>query len=268
MVTEKKRIFAAKKAMTMERNLMRQYRQWMATAILFVCCVLAHAQAVITYPDPFLTDETRPDGTLFLPEPPEETDPAFCNDFYFYQWGKKQRETDFGKQAKLDGPMELFEAFSDAFGMTIHPGLTPEIDRLAGGAGSDAHRANKRAKNFFQRKRPFVQFGEPSLVPETEEEEAKDYSYPSGHATRGYVYAMTLSLIEPDSANVLMKRAYNYALGRVVAGYHYKSDIDASAILAASVMGALAGSDEFRKQLEKAKKEYAQLKKEKAKKNK
>ena len=58
-----------------------------------------------------------------------------------------------------------------------------------------------------------------------------------------------------------MKRAYDYALGRVVAGHHYKSDIDASAILAASVLGALAGNDAFRKQLEKAKKEYARLKK-------
>lgn len=239
---------------------MRQYRQWMVSVILLVCGIVAHAQAVIAYPEPFLTDETRPDGLLFLPEPLEVTDPAFCNDFYFYQWGKQQRDTPFGQQAKKDGPMELYEAFSEAFGMTISPGLTPEIDNLAGGAGSDAHNANRRVKNFYQRKRPFVQFAEPSLVPETEEEEAKDYSYPSGHATRGYVYAMTLAMIEPDSTNVLMKRAYEYALGRVVAGYHYKSDIDASCILATSIIGALAVNDRFKKQLEKARQEYARLK--------
>ena len=238
-------------------------RIWMVSAVIILCHVIAQAQAVVTYPDPFLTDETRPDGIYFLPKPLEVTDPAFCNDFYYYQWGKQQRNTPFGEQAKKDGPMELFEAFSEAFGMTIHPGLTPEIDNLAGGAASDAHAANRRVKNYYQRMRPFVQFAEPSLVKETEEEEGKDYSYPSGHATRGYVYAMTLALIEPDSANVLMKRAYEYALGRVVAGYHYKSDIDASAILAASVMGALAGNERFKNQLEKAKAEYAQLKKKK-----
>ncbi len=250
-----------RKSRSMNREFTEQMRMWVISAFLILCGVIAQAQAVIAYPEPFLTDETRPDGVLFLPAPLEVTDPAFCNDFYYYQWGKQQRETPFGEQARKDGPMELYEAFSEAFGMTIHPGLTPEIDNLAGGAGSDAHRANKRVKNYYQRKRPFVQFAEPSLVPETEEEEAKDYSYPSGHATRGYVYAMTLALIEPDSANVLMKRAYEYALGRVVAGYHYKSDIDASAILAASIMGALAGNDAFRKQLEKAKAEYARLKK-------
>lgn len=242
---------------------MKQYRQWMIAFILILSGAFSYAQVVV-YPDPFLTDETRPDGTKFLPNPPDVTDPAFCNDFYYYQWGKLQRETAFGEQSKKDGPMELYEAFSDVFGMTISPALTPEINKLAGGSSGDAHRANKRAKNYFQRKRPFVQFAEPSLVPETEEEEAKDYSYPSGHATRGYVYAMTLALIEPDSANVLMKRAYDYALGRVVTGYHYKSDIDASAILAAAVMGALSGNDAFRKQLDKARKEYARLKKEKA----
>lgn len=239
---------------------MKQFRFWMVSSILILCSVIAGAQAVVVYPDPYLTDETRPDGVLFLPAPPEVTDPAFCNDFYYYQWGKLQRDTPFGQQAKLDGPMELYEAFSDAFGMTISPALTPEINILAGGAGTDAHRANSRVKHFYQRRRPFVQFAEPSLVPETEEEESRDYSYPSGHATRGYVYAMTLALIEPDSANVLMKRAYEYALGRVVSGYHYKSDIDASAILAASVMGALAGNDAFRRQLEKARQEYARLK--------
>ena len=101
------------------------------------------------------------------------------------------------------------------------------------------------------------------LYAQTEEEEAKDYSYPSGHATRGYVYAMTLALIEPDSTNALMKRAYEYALGRVVAGYHYKSDIDASAILAASIIGALGANERFRQQLEKARQEYTRLKKKK-----
>ncbi len=237
----------------------------MLTAILILCGVLAQAQAVVTYPDPFLDDKSRPDGVVFLPAPLEPTDPAFCNDFYYYQWGKQQRNTAFGAQAKKDNPLELYDVFSSTFGLKISPALTPEIDKLAGGASSDAHRANKRVKNFYQRKRPFAQFGEPSIEPAEDEAEAKTYSYPSGHATRGYVYAMTLALIEPDSANVLMKRAYDYALGRVVAGHHYKSDIDASSILATAVMGALAGNDAFRAQLEKARKEYARLKGRKAK---
>ncbi|MBO6216204.1 MAG: phosphatase PAP2 family protein [Prevotella sp.] len=241
-----------------------QRRLWHACLLLYVSIVVAHAQTVVTYPQPFLNDSTRPDGLKFIPAPPQNTDPAFCCDFYYYQWGKQQRDTPFGTQARLDGPQELYEAFSGAFGMTISPELTPEINNFAGGASGDGHRANKRVKDYYKRIRPYVVFAEPSLVPETDEKESTSYCYPSGHATRGYVYAMALALIEPDSADVLMKRAYDYALGRVVAGYHYKSDIDASAILAASVMRALAGNDAFKKQMEKAKKEYAQLKKKKA----
>ena len=243
--------------------MMKSFRQGMLAAILIFCGAITQAQVV--YPDPFLTDEERPDGLVFLPAPPEVTDPVFCNDFYYYQWGKLQRETPAGILAKQDGPQELYEAFSEVFGTTISPVLTPEIDKLAGGASSDAHRANKRVKNFYQRKRPFVQFAEPSLVPETEEEEARDYSYPSGHATRGWVYAMTLALVEPDSANVLLTRAREYGMGRIIAGYHYKSDVDASIMLAASIMGALNGNEAFKKQLKKAREEYARIKGNKAK---
>ena len=76
---------------------------------------------------------------------------------------------------------------------------------------------------------------------------------------------MTLALVNPDSANVLLKRAQDYAIGRVIAGYHYKSDIDASAILAGTIMGALNGSEEFRQQLVRAREEYQRIIKEKRK---
>lgn len=75
----------------------QRMRSWMVSAVLILCSVIASAQAVIAYPEPFLTDETRPDGVLFLPAPPEVTDPAFCNDFYYYQWGKLQRDTPLGQ---------------------------------------------------------------------------------------------------------------------------------------------------------------------------
>ena len=241
---------------------MKQIRHYLLLAAVILCGIMAQAQIVITYPNPFLSDEERPDGTLFLPAPPEPTDPAFCNDFYYYQWGKLQRDTPAGEKAKMDSPLELWDAFSDAFGMPVSPGLTPEIHALAGGSSRDAHLANKRAKNFFQRKRPFAYFHEPSIIPEADEERGKGYSYPSGHATRGWVYAMTLALVNPDSTNALLKRAQEYAIGRVIAGHHYKSDIDCSLMLAASIMGALNGSEAFKLQLARAREEYARLKRE------
>ena len=103
-----------------------------------------------------------------------------------------------------------------------------------------AHLANKVAKDYFKRPRPFVYFHEPSISPERDEEQSKGYSYPSGHASRGWVYAMTLALVNPDSTYALLNRAQEYAIGRVICGHHYKSDIDTSLMLAATIMGALA----------------------------
>lgn len=240
---------------------MKRLRYWFLLACTVITVVMVQAQAVIVYPDPYLTEEERPDGRLFLPPPPGWTDLLFANDIYYYQWGKQQRQTPNGEKARQDDPKELFEAFSEAFGMVISPERTPEIDRLAGGAARDAHLANKVAKDYFKRPRPFVYFHEPSISPERDEEQSKGYSYPSGHASRGWVYAMTLALVNPDSTYALLNRAQEYAIGRVICGHHYKSDIDTSLMLAATIMGALNGNERFKQQLARARKEYARLKK-------
>lgn len=240
---------------------MKQLRYWFLLSCAVITVMMARAQAVIVYPDPYLTQEERPDGRFFLPAPPAWSDMTFANDIYYYMWGKEQRNTPAGEKAKQDDPLELFEAFSEAFGMVISPERTPEIDRLAGGAARDAHLANKVAKNYFKRLRPFAYFHEPSISPDSDEERATGYSYPSGHASRGWVYAMTLALVNPDSTNALLNRAQEYAIGRVICGHHYKSDIDTSLMLAATIMGALNGNERFKQQLARARKEYARLKK-------
>ena len=51
-----------------------------------------------------------------------------------------------------------------------------------------------------------------------------------------------------------------HALMSAGLGPQYKSDIDASAILAGTIMGALNGSEEFKQQLARAREEYARLK--------
>jgi len=212
------------------------------------------------YPDPFLTDETRPDGVYFLPPPPSMSSGEFFNDYYYYQWGKQQRDTQSGIQAALDEDYELCDAFSDAFGIKLSQAETPEILLLAESAVSDAQRANKRVKNFYQRRRPFAQFNEPSLLPEADERESVTYSYPSGHTTRGWTFALALSTVAPEATNALMLRAREYALSRVICGRHWKSDIDNALMLAAAVFSNVVVTQAYQQQLVKAREEYNHLK--------
>lgn len=216
--------------------------------------------AVKTSFTPFLDAEALPDGALFLPPPPSPTDGAFHNDFHYYQWGKAQRDTPAGELAASDEDAKRAAAFSEAFGMTLSESATPEILRLAERAVADAHLAYKPVKKKFGRRRPHVVFNEASLLPDRDAEEAKNFSYPSGHTTRGWVFAMALAGVAPERTEALMERAYRYALGRVICGRHWKSDIDAGLMLAAGVFSALVGDEDYQRQLAKAREEYRRLK--------
>ena len=163
--------------------------------------------------------------------------------------------------AAIDEVIETLKAFSPAAGFLISHQETPEIYKLVEGARRDARYVNRKAKDYFRRTRPFVYYNEPSINPTTDEEYKESYSFPSGHSVRGYVYALTLALVVPDSTEALVARAEEFALNRVICGRHWKSDTDASLVEAAVIMSRLQSNAAFLEQLEKARKEYARLRK-------
>jgi uncharacterized protein YjiK len=211
----------------------------------------------------FLSAEERPNHLKFITSPPAFGSKDFDNDSYFYEIGKEQRSTPRGVQAALDEVQWMSKAFSGSAGFVIGPEECPEIFKLVEGAKKDANEVNKAAKDYYHRERPFVHFGEPSLVPEYDAEYADSWSYPSGHTIRGWVYAFTLALVVPDSTEALISRAQEYAINRVICGRHYKSDIDAALVEATAVMCRLMSNEAFQAQLARARKEYALIKEKK-----
>jgi len=231
---------------------------------ILLCLLTLHVSAQQTREriPGFLNPEDLPNAARYLATPPKPDDEAFMNDRYYYSWGKEQRKTPQGVRAAIDEVQKTHEAFSPAAGFNISPENTPEIFRLVEGARRDARTTNRKAKDYFQRTRPFVYFQEPSINPETDEEYKTSYSFPSGHSVRGWIYALTLALIVPDSTEALIARAQEFAINRVICGRHWKSDIDASLVEATAIMSRLLTNAAFLEQLEKARKEYACLRKE------
>lgn len=211
----------------------------------------------------FLSAEERPNHLKFITSPPAFGSKDFDNDSYFYEIGKEQRSTPRGVQAALDEVQWMSKAFSGSAGFVIGPEECPEIFKLVEGAKKDANEVNKAAKDYYHRERPFVHFGEPSLVPEYDAEYADSWSYPSGHTVRGWVYAFTLALVVPDSTEALISRAQEYAINRVICGRHYKSDIDAALVEATAMMCRLMSNEAFQAQLARAREEYALIKEKK-----
>ena len=112
-------------------------------------------------------------------------------------------------------------------------------------------------KRFFKRQRPCLKFKEPTGSGEVMEE--TNYSYPSGHAVRGWITAMILTEVNPKVCDRVFALAREYAENRVIVGAHWQSDIEASAMLAIMYMTMLRTNSDFQDDLEAAQAEFVQL---------
>ncbi len=214
----------------------------------------------------FLEQSDVPSSVYLLPPPPEPGSAKFSVDEGRFNWGRYQRLRPRGKQAVADAdvtPKGVATAFSEAFGIEISEQNTPEIYKLMTNMNGDAGvLSGGEAKVYYQRMRPFVYFGIGTSVPEDEAALINNGSYPSGHTAIGWATALVLAEINVDRQNEILKRGYEIGESRVITGYHYQSDVDNGRIVASGVVARLHADEGFQKQLEKAKKEFAKLKKE------
>ena len=96
----------------------------------------------------------------------------------------------------------------------------------------------RAAKDHFRRLRPYEI--EPRMEPCIDHVKG-DLSYPSGHATYGYVIAYLMIDMVPERKAELLARADEFARQRMVCGVHFRSDLEAGrkgARWLASLIGA------------------------------
>ena len=207
----------------------------------------------------FLTKDEIPTGAAFLPLPPEPTEAAFYNDWRRYEWGKTMRQTERGKQAAEDAvhTLEYFsKIYSKPFGMTISRENTPEISALLDRLLATTYVCNDKSKSRLMRKRPFMQFNEPTPVPADEEKLRTNSSYPSGHTTMGWAIALVLAEINPDRQDEILQRGFEYGESRVIVGFHFQSDVDHARLITSALVNRLHANEDFMAQLKKAKAEF------------
>lgn len=206
----------------------------------------------------FLMQDQLPQGMVYLPAPPDTSSIAYLNDFHRYQWGKSMRSTERGRQAVFDAYVQtdsILKGFSEAFGMLVTREQTPVTYDLIERVENDGSAGVRSVKRKYQRTRPYVQFHESTSVPWDEEELRRSGSYPSGHSARGWAIALVLSELNPAHQTEILKRGFDYGESRVIAGFHYQSDVDVARIAASAVVTRLHACPAFIKQLALAKKE-------------
>ena len=208
---------------------------------------------------PYFTVQEMPNAMNYLPGPPQANEMRFAYDTAQYQWGKRMRPTPRGEKARLDAEYSIERVaviFSPAMGIEISKENTPAIWKLLKDATKTTSYACDIAKETYMRPRPYMVFHEPTLVPEDEEDLSHNGSYPSGHTTLGWSSALILCEINPAAQDAILKEGFEYGQSRVIAGFHWQSDVDAARVVASAAFARIHTSPAYLKQLKKAQKEF------------
>jgi acid phosphatase (class A) len=214
----------------------------------------------------YLASSDYPDSLRLLPPPPSPGSAAFELDEDVARRTFAVRGTARFDQALSDYTMTFPHAagiFSCALNAPITEQDTPRLYKLLRRTLTDAGRAPQAAKEFYQRQRPFVLNKEPICAPETRERLESDGSYPSGHTTVGWAWALILAEASPDQADAVFIRARTFGESRNVCNHHWFSDVDWGRTMGAVIVARLHASREFRADIEAARKELAAVREKK-----
>lgn len=232
------------------------------TLILLAVMLLGMAA---TAQRPLLDSLQMPNAVHFLPPPPDTASAAFQYDRAQYRWGKEQRKDPVRMAiAVIDAIWSvdnICKIYSGVLGIDISQENTPAIYRMLTLGLLTTDQVGKLPKNHYMRTRPYVFFNEPTIYPSDEKWLRNNGSYPSGHTILGWSAALLLTEVAPDKADTILARGYMYGQSRVIAGYHWQSDVDAARLVASAAVARLHADKRFIKLMKKARKEYNKMRK-------
>ena len=128
------------------------------------------------------------------------------------------------------GIMIAISSFADLLERKVDPDRFPRTLAVLDKANQDLRSVLDPLKQHYLRPRPFS--SHPELIPAIEKEAS--HSYPSGHATRGVLYAAILAEFQPERRALLLARGHRLGNDRAVGGVHWPSDVHAGQQLGAA----------------------------------
>jgi len=215
-------------------------------------------------PKGYLEPAQVPDSLALLPAPPAAGTARFAADLEAYQQAAQNTSPERWTQAAADADLKFprsTQSFAQVLGVQIDSEGTPHLAMLLQRTLVDAGLGTYKAKNHYQRTRPFVVENSSTCTPRDEQMLRKDGSYPSGHAAIGWAWALVLIDLSPDKADALLRRGIDFGQSRVACRVHWQSDVDAGRVTAAAVVARLNADPQFRAQLELARAEVAAARK-------
>lgn len=193
-----------------------------------------------------------PDSLKLLPPPPAPGTPAFANDQAVSRASQKLRGTVRERQATLDADLAFphaAAAFSCALGVPVTRQDSPYLYQLLRRVLTDSGLGTYGAKDHYKRTRPFVVYSETTCKPDDEAMLRGDGSYPSGHTSAGWAWALVLTEVAPERADAILARGRAFGESRLVCNAHWQSDVLQGRAVAAGVVARLHAQPAFRSDL-------------------
>jgi acid phosphatase (class A) len=183
------------------------------------------------------------DVVALLPPPPAAGSAEAAADLAITRTASQARTPKETAEAMAETRLTIFN-FAPAIGPWFKPGHFPKTEAFFKQIDSDTGAFTRIGKTYFQRPRPYTV--DPTIVPLVQEE---SFSYPSGHATRGTVFALVLAELFPSHREALLGLGRDAGWHRVVAGIHYPGDIFSGRVLGQAIVREMLKSPAFLRDL-------------------
>jgi acid phosphatase (class A) len=213
-------------------------------ALLVALCLPAAGQSLY-FPNGL------PDGIALLPPPPARGSAEEAADLDCVRAVCKARTSDEEARAMKSSSL-AFSLFAPAIGPSFDLTKLPRTTALLQQVKKEIGTAIDLPKEHFKRLRPY-QLDDQLSVGKPE----PSFSYPSGHSTRGTVYALVLAEIFRDKREAILAEGREIGWHRVLIAKHFPSDVYAGRVLGQAIVNSLLTNASFQRDLVEAKAEVA-----------
>jgi acid phosphatase (class A) len=193
----------------------------------------------------------HPDGIALLAPPPAPGSEDQAADLEEARTVFKGRTPAQEARARKDSSLS-FALFAAAIGPDFDLAKLPRTEALLNKVRAEIGVIIDAPKNHWKRKRPY-QLDENLSLGQPE----NSYSYPSGHSSRGTVYALVLAELFPEKQEAILAKGRDLGWDRVLIGKHFPTDVQAGRVLGKAIFRELMASPSFEHDLAEAKAEIA-----------
>lgn len=231
--------------MISKTNLQRHIFNSRKYAALLPLALLLAATTPLFADTPYVSTN-RLNGIGLLPPPPGRGSAEEAADLATVRAVFNGRTEPEKTRAMKDSGL-AFSLFQPAAGSAFDLEKLPKTRALLEEVKAEIGAVIDAPKNYYKRLRPY-QIDERLGLGKPE----PSFSYPSGHSTRGTVYALVIAELFPEKKDAILAIGQQIGWDRVLIGKHFPTDIYAGRVLGYAIVRELHASTSFQHDLEQA----------------